>query len=136
MPVGTDSWTGPGGAAECDSSSGEKYRAGVVLRAPAKINLYLEVLGRRNNGYHDIRTVIAPVSLYDTVRLDLTQDRVETVWENGREGDQSLVRSDDNLTTKAAQLLRDLTGRTEGVRIHLRKSIPIGGVRRPIMMFS
>ena len=99
----------------------------LILKAPAKVNLYLEVLGRRDNGYHDIRTVIAPVSLYDTVRLDLVPDGVETIWEDCSEEDRSLVRSDDNLATKAARLLKELTGARGGVRIHLKKNIPVGG---------
>ena len=79
---------------------------GLVLNAPAKINLYLEVLGERDDGYHEIRTVIAPISLYDTVRLELTADGVETVWENGRKNDKSLVTSEENLTTRAAVRIR------------------------------
>ena len=127
MPAETEILNGPDGAVPGGVPAQGENGAGLVLRAPAKINLYLEVLGRRDNGYHDIRTVMAPISLYDTVTLKPIPHGVETVWENGREDDHSLVRSEDNLTTKAAHLMKDLTGHPGGMRIHLKKHIPVGG---------
>ena len=43
--------------------------AKIVLKSPAKINLYLEVMSRRENGYHDLKSVMAPVSIYDEIEM-------------------------------------------------------------------
>lgn len=100
-----------------------------MLKAPAKINLYLEVLGRRENGYHDIRSVVVPVSLYDVVKLEKTDGPIETTVETStivtREA-MWLTKPEENLTTKAAVLLKQVTGYAGGARIHLEKSIPVG----------
>lgn len=99
------------------------------LAAHAKINLYLEVLGKRSNGYHEIRSIVVPISLHDTVILE-SSDRVETVLDavdvpRGARAD--LPDSDANLTTRAALALKAETGYPGGVKIRLTKRIPIGG---------
>ena len=55
----------------------------VEIRACAKINLILEVLGRRTNGYHDIRSVVMPVCLHDTLTLTPADDGIETTLSDG-----------------------------------------------------
>lgn len=102
----------------------------LVVKAPAKINLYLEVLGRRKNGYHDIRSVVVPVSLYDVVALEKTNAGIETVVRISKSVSQAtmdLGKPEDNLTTRAAVLLKKATGYRGGARIHLEKNIPVGG---------
>ncbi|MBO0697912.1 MAG: 4-(cytidine 5'-diphospho)-2-C-methyl-D-erythritol kinase [Zavarzinella sp.] len=88
--------------------------------APAKVNLFLEVLGRRADGYHEIATLILAIDLAD--ELDFRP--------NGS-GDVSLTCDDpglptgpENLVLKAATRLRDSTGCTAGAQIQLRKRIP------------
>lgn len=100
------------------------------IKAPAKINLYLEVLAGKENGYHDIRSVVVPVSFYDLVILEKTSGTIETIVESdGLVGREALCLADqeDNLTTKAAILLKQATDHSSGVRVHLKKNIPVGG---------
>ena len=88
-------------------------------RAPAKLNLYLRVLGKRPDGYHEIETVFE--------RLDLAD---ELTFEPAREltllcDEPSLSCGEDNLVTRAARALQQATGTTAGARIQLTKRIPI-----------
>ena len=112
-----------------DSGLEKQTRNSTVL-ACAKVNLYLEVLGARSDGYHDIRSVVVPVSLHDRLSFELTDGLIETVVKNGCDagvcgGD--LAVSDDNLATQAARVLREETGHEGGTRIFLEKEIPVGG---------
>ena len=102
----------------------------LVFKARAKVNLFLEVLGRRENGYHDIRSVLVPVSLHDVVRLEGTDGEIETVMSGAvcSNGSQHCVpASADNLATRAATAMKRMTGAEGGVRITIEKHIPIGG---------
>lgn len=101
------------------------------IQAPAKINLFLDILGKRPDGYHNIKSIVLPVSVYDRVVLENRPDGIETVTAHdiqlpGIPWTMSLCRSEDNLTTRAARLLKEATGYAGGVRIVLEKSIPIG----------
>jgi 4-diphosphocytidyl-2-C-methyl-D-erythritol kinase len=98
------------------------------LQAPAKINLYLSILGTRNNGYHDIDSVLVPISLYDTVTLDITDCDIQTtVTTDGSKATEQIfhVQSKANLATIAAELLKEETGYKGGARIHVEKRIPV-----------
>lgn len=87
----------------------------MILRAPAKLNLFLEVLGRRPDGYHELRTVMAPISFYDDVRLRRAR-RNRITFDPPVPGRTTVHR--------ALQLLRRrLRG---GVEIHVTKRIPMG----------
>ncbi len=102
----------------------------LVVAAPAKINLYLEVVGKRADGYHDLQSVVVPISLHDVVTLERTDGVILTSVENGNlaAGSELVCDSDaDNLATRAAVALRDATGFSGGARIHLKKNIPVGG---------
>lgn len=88
----------------------------MVLRAPAKINWFLRVAGRRDDGYHEIASVMQKVTLYDTLTFEAAED-LELV------SDLDLpVR--ENLVYRAALLLREYSGCPAGARITLRKNIP------------
>src|SRR5215211_7638353 len=92
-------------------------------RAPAKINLSLRVLGRRPDGFHEIETVMAPVSLCDLLtfaRLE-SSGTITFVCD-----DPSLPVGDDNLVVRAARLFLKATDSKAGVRIELEKRIPHG----------
>src|SRR5438105_5803186 len=94
--------------------------AGVEVLAPAKLNLFLEILGRRPDGYHEIETLMVAVNLHD--RLSITDDASGAValWCD----DPALPAGADNLVVKAAQRLKAATGCPRGARIELHKAIP------------
>ena len=87
--------------------------------APAKINLVLEVLGRRDDGYHEIRSLTQTVSLYDVLTF-------EPAEEISFECIEPRLQNAENLVVKAAELLRQVTGYYKGVSIKLEKRIPWG----------
>ncbi len=89
--------------------------------APAKINLYLHILGRRPDGFHELETLMAPISLGDTLDLDLIPAGIEFTC-----SDPALSDAKDNLATKAARLFLEEFKLTTGVRIHLEKAVPVG----------
>jgi len=90
--------------------------------APAKINLYLHILGRRTDGFHELETLMAPISLGDTIDIDLIPGgAIEFTC-----SDPALSDAKDNLATKAAQIFLEEFKLTTGVRIHLEKKVPVG----------
>ena len=93
----------------------------LVLPAPAKINLFLHVTGRRDDGYHLLESVFVPISLADTVRLTLRTDG-EIRLVNPPAG---LSESND-LACRAARALQTATRTPLGVDIELLKRIPQG----------
>lgn len=95
----------------------------VVIGAPAKVNLFLQVLNRRPDGYHSINSLFQAVSLFD--RLTFTPTNTPEV-EIGSTS-QDIGRIEDNLVTKAWRLLQSRFGITTGIGVHLEKNIPIGG---------
>jgi 4-diphosphocytidyl-2-C-methyl-D-erythritol kinase len=99
----------------------ERRSDAVVVWAPAKVNLYLEVLAKRADGYHEITTLMVAVSLYDTLEF-----KEETSGEIRFDCDHpELTTGPDNLVVRAAQLLRQRTGGERGTRIRLAKRIPL-----------
>lgn len=92
------------------------------LRAPAKINLSFRILGRRADGFHEIETLMAPVSLYD----ELTISRSSSSGIEFACDDPTLPTGADNLVVRAARLFLERTDLTAGVRIELGKHIPHG----------
>src|SRR5947199_2143251 len=93
------------------------------ILAPAKINLALRILGRRNDGFHELDTLIAPISLYDEIRID--KGRPGKVIEF-RCDDPSVAKGDDNLAVRAAKAFFETTTIESAVSIELRKKIPHG----------
>jgi len=105
-------------------SGDEGGRAGPVrVLAPAKINLWLEVLGRRPDGYHEIRTIMQTVSLCDELIFTPRKDG-QVVLEAAGEG---LPQPEENLVARAARLMQRRLGCRRGVEVRLRKRIPVGG---------
>jgi 4-diphosphocytidyl-2-C-methyl-D-erythritol kinase len=102
-----------------------------TVRAPAKVNLFLEVLGKRPDGYHELATLMIAVGLFDT--LEFKEDASRTITLDlvpGPEdpaGDQRppLSAGPDNLVWRAADLIQRRTGHAGGVRIRLHKRIPL-----------
>ena len=93
------------------------------LRAPAKINLSFRIQGRRDDGYHEIETLMSPVSLYD--ELTFTRADAGSAIEFTCD-DVSLPTGEDNLVLKAARLFLATAGLQAGLKIELRKRIPHG----------
>jgi len=89
--------------------------------APAKINLSLRVFGRRGDGFHEIETVITPISLYDKIDIE-KQNR----WIDFSCDDPRLSSGEDNLVVRAAKLFFEQTSIRSGVVIKLAKNIPHG----------
>jgi 4-diphosphocytidyl-2-C-methyl-D-erythritol kinase len=90
--------------------------------APAKLNLFLHVLGRRSDGYHELQTVFQFIDVTD--ELDFTVRDDGTI--NRRSGAAG-VAAENDLIVKAARALQGHSGTRFGVDIALRKNIPIGG---------
>lgn len=93
----------------------------ISLKALAKINIGLDVLGKREDGYHDVRMIMQTIHLYDRVEIKKTRSphiRVETNL-------YYLPVNEDNLVYRAAKLMKDEFKIKEGVRIVLQKFIPV-----------
>jgi 4-diphosphocytidyl-2-C-methyl-D-erythritol kinase len=93
----------------------------VKQAAPAKINLYLHITGRRPDGFHELETLMVPISLGDTLEIDLLPAGIEFTC-----SDPALADAKDNLATRAARLFLEEFKLTTGVRIHLEKAVPVG----------
>ncbi|MEO5720104.1 MAG: 4-(cytidine 5'-diphospho)-2-C-methyl-D-erythritol kinase [Chthoniobacterales bacterium] len=93
------------------------------LRAPAKINLSFQILGRREDGFHEIETLMAPISLFDGITLMRAGAKGEIAFACD---DPTLPTGDDNLAVRAARLFMQATGVAGGIAIALQKSIPHG----------
>jgi 4-diphosphocytidyl-2-C-methyl-D-erythritol kinase len=99
----------------------ERQAGALIVQAPAKVNLFLEVLAKRPDGYHDIETLMVAVTLFDTLKfreepggeIRLTCNRPD------------LSTDSDNLVNRAAALLKQKTGCEKGARIRLTKRIPL-----------
>lgn len=93
----------------------------IELKALAKINLGLDVLGRRENGYHDVRMVMQSIYLYDEVKIEKTEAPGIALASNL----SFLPTGEGNIAYKAAQLLTEEFEIGEGVKITLNKHIPV-----------
>ncbi|MDI6736292.1 MAG: 4-(cytidine 5'-diphospho)-2-C-methyl-D-erythritol kinase [bacterium] len=87
------------------------------LLAPAKINLFLSVIGKRQDGYHELETILQKIELYDTIVLEEKDEGVELECEQ--------VPGVENLVYQAASLLKQELKIKKGVKIRLEKNIPI-----------
>jgi 4-diphosphocytidyl-2-C-methyl-D-erythritol kinase len=87
----------------------------------AKINLHLQVVGRRPDGFHDLCTVFQTTSLHDTLTVSRSDEIRLTC------GDRGLAVDASNLVVHAAMLLREAAGISDGAAIHLDKRIPAPG---------
>jgi 4-diphosphocytidyl-2-C-methyl-D-erythritol kinase len=94
----------------------------IRVRSYAKINWVLEILFKREDGYHELRTIFQTVSLYDRLIMEETNGDIQVVCNDSRvPGDET------NLVHKAATRLRNLVGVSQGVRIEIEKRVPPAG---------
>ena len=94
----------------------------LTIKAPAKINLTLDVTGRRPNGYHDLSMIMQTIDLYDELSFQLIpQEKIEFTM-NKELPDK--IPPEKNLVYKAATLMRQRFNIKDGIKIHLQKNIP------------
>ena len=89
----------------------------MFIKAPAKLNLHLEVTKKRRDGFHNLRTVFQLINLYDELEFKPINKRIEL--------EEKTKKIQDNIVLKAAYALKDKTSSDKGVRISLKKKIPI-----------
>ena len=95
--------------------------AAVRVWTPAKVNLFLEVLSRRPDGYHDLATLMVTVGLFDSLEIqEIPGGEVRLTCDQ-----PNLSTGEDNLIVKAVRLVQQRYGVTSGVEIRLRKRIPM-----------
>ena len=90
--------------------------------APAKLNLFLQITGRREDGYHNLQTVFQFLDVSDRLRF-VVRDDGKIVRKTDNEG----IKAEDDLVVKAARALQDATGTEKGADIYLQKILPLGG---------
>ena len=95
----------------------------LIAKAHAKINLHLEILGIRSDGFHELAMVMQSINLSDQLKMRKRSDNCINLNSNNKE----ISNGEDNLIIKAAKLLKNKVGNTQlGVDIELEKNIPIG----------
>jgi 4-diphosphocytidyl-2-C-methyl-D-erythritol kinase len=105
---------------------------GLVIQAPAKLNLFFEVLAKRNDGYHEIETLMCPIDLYDTLcfeaipgdKIDFECRSVPAVGGPSGRGFHEIPSGSENLVVRAVELARRRAGVERGARVLLVKRIP------------
>lgn len=93
----------------------------ISVKALAKINLGLDVVRRREDGYHEVRMIMQTIHLFDRLEITKTRSDEITIQTNL----SFLPTNENNLVYKAAKLLKDEFGIKDGVRVNLRKHIPV-----------
>lgn len=94
----------------------------LIIPSPAKVNLFLEILGKRPDGYHEIETIIQEVDLADQLEI---KEKTHGIYI--KTDSPSLPRDKSNLVYRAAELLKRHCRIKQGVEIIIRKRIPVGG---------
>ena len=97
-------------------------RSTLQLESPAKVNLRLEILKKREDGYHEIRTVFQKISLHDTIRFSLKKEKGISITTN----QSALPVGRSNLAYQAAEVILSRSSYRGGVSIHIDKKIPLG----------
>lgn len=94
----------------------------LILQAPAKINLGFSILGRLPNGYHEVKTIYTQVSLFDSLEIEeKNEDKIEI------HSDKNDIPTDrKNLVYQAVELIKNVGKVKKGVKIFLRKRVPVG----------
>lgn len=100
------------------ANTGQTY----FVRSYAKVNLTLDVLGRRDDGYHELVTIMQTLDLYDTLCLTMIEEdcvRINCTRSN--------LNNDSNLALRAAEAMRQYLGLKQGLTIELQKQVPVAG---------
>ncbi|PIQ89809.1 MAG: 4-(cytidine 5'-diphospho)-2-C-methyl-D-erythritol kinase [Candidatus Omnitrophica bacterium CG11_big_fil_rev_8_21_14_0_20_42_13] len=92
----------------------------ILLKSPAKINLCLQVLSRRPDGYHNIKTIFERINLYDELEIrNIKHDKIKVSCDN-----PAIPGGENNIVFITAKLLKDDFNIRSGVSIHIKKRIP------------
>jgi len=94
----------------------------INIKSPAKINLHLEVIGKRQDGFHELAMIMQNIDLSDYLEFEINNEGLIKLDSDCND----LSLSDDNLIVKSANLLRKKSNIDYGANIFLRKNIPIG----------
>ena len=106
-----------------DKEQFETLGDGLLVRAPAKINLSLLVAGQRADGFHELETIMAKVNLYDEILIEPVQKGgIELICQ----GPQWAPEGKENLIYRTAELLLNSAGLTADIKLTLTKNIPAG----------
>ena len=97
----------------------------LVVDTPAKLNLFLDVRGKRPDGYHELETLMVSIGLFDTLRFSPQASGIGLNMRSAGVNCADLSAGPDNLVLRAAALLAAETGCTAGVQIELEKRIPL-----------
>ena len=92
----------------------------IIIKAPAKVNLRLEVIGRRPDGYHDLISVMQALELSDEVKITLTGGGIEVACDSGEVPD-----GESNIAFRAAKAIIGEAGYDGGVRVEIAKKTPV-----------
>lgn len=101
-----------------------------ILKAPAKINLYLRVNGKREDGYHDLSMIMQPISLFDTIEIEITSKKNIKPSEPKivlRSNYQFIPTDDKNLVVKVVKYFFEKYNIMDHIYIYLKKMIPTCG---------
>ena len=107
----------------------ESSESVLSVRTPAKLNLYLDVLGKRDDGFHAIETVMCPITLWDEIEVRSVADgklSLEVEIPESLQGDPAwdVPADSENLVMRAASLVQQHLGSSQGCHIRLKKQIP------------
>jgi len=91
------------------------------IRVPAKVNLWLEVIRKRSDGYHELSSLMLPIDVYDRLELSLQSGGISLTCNHAE-----VPENEANLAWKAAELYLEATRLITGVKIRLEKAIPAG----------
>src|SRR3989344_9088504 len=92
----------------------------MLLQSRAKVNLYLKIGKKLKNNYHNIQSVMQPIQLHDNISFEKLDENNIIVESNNKD-----LENKDNLAYRAALLLKDRFRVNKGVKINIRKNIPI-----------
>ncbi len=92
----------------------------ITIKAPAKINLYLDVIVKRADGYHELRMIMQSISLFDDINISKADVDIEVKCKAGY-----VPQGEKNIAYRAAKLMIEHFGLKEGVRISINKRIPV-----------
>ena len=93
----------------------------LILKSPAKINIYLKVLKKRSDGYHELESAFQLINLYDELEASITKSEEIRI-----ECSPNTIKLEENIILKAVQLVKSKYKVKQGIYIKLKKEIPIG----------
>lgn len=95
----------------------------IVLEPFAKVNLGLDIVGRRDDGYHEVKMIMQSVDLKDCMTLTVTDEDIVAIMTDSKD----IPADDSNIVIKAIKLLKQEYGIKKGISVELKKNIPIAG---------